>query len=261
MTRALTRRPALWVELGVVVSWIALAVASSAAQGSEGAGSGDFWSQGPLWVCQLGMGGMAGHGGGSVAGGGAPDVGGLLAAAPMWALMAGAMMVPPALPSVRHVAGNSLYWRRRRAAGEFLLAFLAVWTAFSVVVLGALSGWSATGTRWAPAVALAAAAAWQLTPFKERALRACHRLYPLPPRGWRATVGAARFGWREGLACLASCWAMMLAVAVAGPGSLPWMGAMTGVVAVEKLADKPVRTARWVAALLAAGAAGLLLFP
>lgn len=260
MTGALRRRPALWVELGAVVSWIALAIASTAAHGSGGGGSGSLWSRGPLWVCELGMGRMAAHGGGTGAGSYAGDVGGLVTAAPMWALMAGAMMVPPAMPSVRHVAANSLYWRRRRAAGEFLVAFLAVWVAFSVLALGALSRWSAVGSKWAPAVAFAVAAVWQLTPFKERALRACHRLHPLPPRGWRATLGTTRFGWREGFACLASCWAMMLAVALVGPGSLLWMAGMTGVVAAEKLADKPVRTARYVAALLAAAAVAVALF-
>ena len=103
------------------------------------------------------------------------------------------------------------------------------------------------------------AALWQLTPLKERALRACHRPSPLPPRGWRATLGAARFGWRDGAACVASCWAMMVAASLAGPGSLFWMGGVTAVIVVEKLNTRPVRTSRGVAALLAAAACGVML--
>jgi predicted metal-binding membrane protein len=258
--RAVSRRPTLWVEAGAVLSWIALALATATAHGSEGGGAGLFWGQGPLWICKTGLNGMTAHagGGGGHSGGGLTSAS-LLAAAPMWALMTTAMMVPSTLPTVRHVALNSLWWRRRRATVEFLVGFLAVWIAFGVLVLGPLANSKLTASGWVLGAALGMAAAWQLTPLKQRALRACHRPRPLRARGWRASLGTARFGGRDGAACVLSCWAMMLPAGLAGPTALLWMGGVTAVVAAEKLAEKPRRASRRVAALLAAAAAGVFL--
>lgn len=258
MAAALRRfgdRPTLWAELTVLAAWAVLALGPGLARGAGGEGAG--WAGGPLWLCRLGVGGVAhgsGHAGPAATAGLGP--GALLAGAPMWALMTVAMMVPAATPAVHHVAGKSLYWRRRRAVLEFLVVFVAVWALFSAVVLGALAGWKPFASPYAPVAALALAAIWQLTPPKRAAQRACHRSRPLPPRGWRASAGVADFALRNGGACLASCWAMMLAAAAAGPGSLLWMGGLAGVMTAEKLAVTPRRAARRVAALLAAAAVG-----
>jgi predicted metal-binding membrane protein len=254
--RAVPRRPTFWVEIGVASAWVLLAVTSSLAQGSES--SGALWSDEALWICTIGPAeaasqGATGHDAARV------ETGALLATAPAWGLMAVAMMVPPALPAVRHVAVNSLYWRRRRATVEFLFGFLAIWVAFSVLVLGTLGSWEAARSEWALAAALALAAAWQLTPFKWRALRDCHRPSPLPPRGWRASLGAARFGWRNGAACLLSCWAMMVAVALVTSSMLIWMAVLTGLIYFEKLSLKPRAAARRTAVPLAAAAVGVTL--
>jgi predicted metal-binding membrane protein len=253
---AIRHRPTAWVEAVVVAAWVALAAGSVAAWGSGGSDGGSLWSDGPLWVCTTGLHGAAAAGSHLSAGASSPASASMLAAAPMWALMAGAMMVPSALPAVQHVAVHSLYWRRRRATGEFLLAFLAVWILFSVFALGALASWGPARSQAALPVALGLAALWQLTPFKWRALRACHRPSPLPPRGWRAALGSARFGLRNGAACLASCWAIMAAVALTGSPALLWMAAATGLVYAEKLNLKPRTAARRVAVLLAAAALG-----
>jgi predicted metal-binding membrane protein len=174
----------------------------------------------------------------------------------MWAMMSVAMMLPTALPAVRHVAVNSLYWRRRRAVVEFLAVFLGIWAIFGAVVLDTLTSQKPAGSAAVLAAALALAALWQLTPLKRRALLACHRPQALPPHGWRATAGVARFGLRNGGACLASCWAMMLAVAVVSSARLTWMAMLTGLIVVEKLNLKPGRTARRIGALLGAAAIG-----
>jgi len=205
------------------------------------------------------MGGTAGGSGHGASGSAGIDPGTLLAGAPMWALMAVAMMVPAATPAVQHVAGKSLYWRRRRAVLEFLAVFVGIWALFSALALGTLSYWGALDLPYALVAALALAALWQLTPLKREAMRACHRSRPLPPRGWRASAGVADFALHNGGACLASCWAMMLAATAAGPGRLLWMGAATGVMTAEKLAVTPERAARRVAALLAATAVGVAL--
>lgn len=254
--RAIGRRPTLWAEGAVAAAWAALLLGGGMAHGGGADAAG--WSGDPLWVCTLGV------AGGDAGGGGHPppaalEAASLLASVPMWGAMALAMMVPAALPAVRHVARNSLYWRRRRAAAEFLAVFVALWTAFGLLLLTPLTAWDAAQSQPALAGALAAAALWQLTPLKHRALLACHRSHPLPPRGWRASAGTANFALRNGAACVGSCWAMMAAASLAGPGRLLWMGAMTGVMAGEKLIDRPRWARRRVAALLAAAAAGVAL--
>jgi predicted metal-binding membrane protein len=255
------RRPTLWVELGVAAAWAVLVLGSGLAHGAAASGNGPAWAQGPLWICTTGMAGMSG-GGGTHVGTAAAAFGpaSLLAGAPMWALMAVAMMVPAATPALRHVGAKSLYWRRRRAVVEFLAVFVGVWAIFSALALGSLTSWGPLGSPWALAAALSLAALWQLTPPKRSAQRACHRSRPLPPRGWRASAGVADFALRNSGACIASCWAMMLAAAAAGPGRLLWMGAMTGAMTAEKMAIKPQRAARRVATVLALAAAGVLLF-
>jgi len=165
-----------------------------------------------------------------------------------------AMMLPASLPAVRHVAANSLRWRRRRAMATFVAVYVSIWIAFGVLLVAVSPLWSAIDGTVVLAVALALAAGWQLTVHKRRALWDCHRPSPLPPRGWRATVGVIRFGLFNGLACFRSCWAMMLAMGVASSMPIFWMIAITGIVTTEKLAQKPRHATRAAAALLAAGA-------
>jgi predicted metal-binding membrane protein len=254
--RSARRRPTLWVELMIAIAWLALLAGEAVPLSSSAAAPGSEWSTGPLWICATGLGKIGGAG---VHPGHFTQLGSssLVSGAPMWGLMALAMMVPTAMPAVHHVAGKSLYWRRRRAAAEFVGIFLALWIAFCLLALGPLAGLGPSGSPIAFAVALAAAAVWQLTPLKLRALRACHRSRPLPPHGWRASAGVARFALRNGTACLASCWAMMAAAAFAGAGRLISMGALAGLMTVEKLADKPRTACRRVAALLSTAAAGV----
>jgi predicted metal-binding membrane protein len=253
--RAIGRRPTLWVELAVASAWLALVLGEAVARG-YGDASGGSLASGPLWICTTGLGGI-GHDAAHSAGSAPIAAAAPLAGTPMWGLMALAMMVPTAMPAVQHASGKSLYWRRRRAAAEFLLPFLALWTSFGVLGLGPLASWGPSGSDFALPIALGAAALWQLTPLKLGALRACHRSRPLPPRGWRASRGVADFALHNGAACLASCWAMMATAAVSGPGRLLWMGALTGAMTVEKLSEKPLTASRRLAALLAAAALGV----
>jgi predicted metal-binding membrane protein len=247
------RRPTLWVEIGIAAAWIALILGSTMAQGSS---PSPTWAKGALWVCEIGA---HGSGGGHTGGSAGLDGGLILAGAPMWLLMATAMMVPASMPAVSHVGTKSLFWRRRRATVEFLAVFLALWIAVGAAVLEPLSAWGLVGSTYGLAAALALAALWQLTPLKRKAMLACHRSRPLPPRGWRASAGVVDFALHNGSACVASCWAMMLAASLAGPTSLLWMGGMTGVMTAEKVAEKPRAASRRVAALLGVAACGALL--
>jgi predicted metal-binding membrane protein len=169
---------------------------------------------------------------------------------PSWVLMTVAMMGPAALIAIRHTGLNSLRWRRRRAIAEFSAAYLTVWIAF-----GLLAQVASTFVPGVPgpamlATVLAAAAAWQLSPFKRRFLRGCHRSFPLPPRGWRAEKGALRFGLRNGLYCFGTCWCLMLVMVAAPGGQLLWTAGLTGIITAERLLPRPRNTTRVAAAML-----------
>ncbi|MFD6227660.1 DUF2182 domain-containing protein [Streptomyces sp. NPDC060232] len=181
----------------------------------------------------------------------------------MWALMCVAMMLPAALPALAHVGENSLRRRRQRAMAGFAAVYLAVWTGYGALLLALAPLWSRLPGDAPLAGALALASGWQLTARKRRALRDCHRSSPLPLSGLRALAGTGRFGLRHGGACLRSCWALMLVMAVAGggPGMLGWMAALTGIVVAERFARTPTRAADLAAAALAAAALAVVLTP
>jgi predicted metal-binding membrane protein len=159
----------------------------------------------------------------------------VLTALPLWTVMCVAMMVPASLPAVRHVGTNSLRWRRQRAIVEFLVGYLGVWVAFGVVALSALALVGRLPSDMVLAAALGAAAGWQLLPYQRRFLRACHRTVPLPPRGWPAAAGCARFGYHYGRACLGVCGPLMLVMTVVLHQGVLWMAVLTTISAALKL--------------------------
>jgi predicted metal-binding membrane protein len=181
--------------------------------------------------------------------------GSVAAQVPGWALMTLAMMLPVALPALRHVALNSIRRRRARAMAAFTVAYLAVWIAFGLVAIAGFRVVALTvmlGPRVLLVLALYFATAWQLTRTKRRAILACKRTVPLPPRGPRADVACARFGVVQALRCVRSCWAMMLVMVVAGHHSLIWMVALAPLVWFEELTAKGRERLRHVAAALGA---------
>lgn len=185
----------------------------------------------------------------------AEPAGGWLAAQGSWLLMAPAMMLPSALPPARHVALNSRWRRRQRGSAVFVATYLAVWLLFGLVVIS-VAGWAhvPTGASWPLALALVVAAGWELTAVKRRCLRACHRTVPLPPDGWKADAACARFGLRYGWSCLGACWALMLAMAIAGHASLLLMVVLTAIVVAEEGLVKGTRLRRAAALMLVAAA-------
>jgi predicted metal-binding membrane protein len=186
-----------------------------------------------------------------------PMTGSLFASLSGWTLMVVGMMGPAALAGIRHTAVNSLSWRRRRAMAEFSIGYLLIWIAFGAAGLTATAA-IPIGSRWmATGVLLGAAALWQLTPFKRRWLRDCHRSVTLPPSGWRAEAGAIRFGLRNGVACLGSCWCLMLVMTVVPSASLFWTASLTAVVTAEKLLERPRHATRFAAVAMGVGAAAI----
>jgi predicted metal-binding membrane protein len=196
-------------------------------------------------------GGHAGHGTGSsiVAGPTTLASGELLE----WVVMVTAMMVPLVWPAIRHVGLNSLRWRRQRAIAVFLSVYVAVWTVFGAVVLGA-RGLLTVGAPAVPA-ALAVAALWQLTPLQRRFRRACHHTVALPPRGLRAVAGDVRFGLRQGVACIGVCWPLMVAMALAPGAIVLWMVLLSAAMACAKLLPRSYRLSGLLAACLGGAAA------
>ena len=114
----------------------------------------------------------------------------------MWVAMSVAMMIPTVLRPMMRAADGSV--ARRRAFG---VGFIAVWLIAGVptyVVMNAVewtSGWIAT--------AWVLAGAYQLTPVMQRNLTTC--------RSVRYADDPARYGARQGVRCVASCWPVMLA--------------------------------------------------
>ncbi len=254
--RVVPRRLGLWdrptapvfaVAGLVVAAWVVLTTGLAPVPMAMAAGGSHAASVGPLWICDL-AGGMSMTG---AAGGGGP-VAVALAGMPMWSLMALAMMLPAALPAASHVAVNSLRRRRGRAVSEFLAGYLALWLGFGAVVLLGLAVLSTDRAVILFAAALGVATAWEISPAKQWALRRCHRATPLPPSGWRASVGATRFGVFHGGACVASCWPLMLVMAVAPSARLAWCAGLAGVGVAEKLTLRPRRRARRLGLVLAA---------
>jgi predicted metal-binding membrane protein len=143
------------------------------------------------------------------------------------ALMIVAMMLPLAIPSIRHAAGSG--WRPHRGIAAFLAGYLAVWMIAMLVIAAAwelaaaLTGWTAAAVG-----AVAAAALGEVAPLRQRLVGRCHRAPPLAPDGWRADADCSRYGATSGVACVGMCWALM-AVCVAFAHSLPVMIALFAV--------------------------------
>ena len=90
--------------------------------------------------------------------------------------------------------------------------------AVAAVVLG-IGTWLAirvVGDAAAIAAFVAVAVLWQMTPTKRRAAARCHRTCAPPLDADQAVGVCGRFGLRLGLDCVASCWALMAAMAAAG---------------------------------------------
>jgi predicted metal-binding membrane protein len=235
LRQLLLRHPELGAAAVVVASWVTLLVlAVASSHGSSlAAGTG-------------GMGGMTMRSSATLRGAWTAAVTGV----PSWILMTVAMMGPAALGVLHYTGLNSLRWRRRRAMAEFSAGYIAVWAAFGVLALAAAAAIPGSSRTAALAAVLAAGAVWQLTTVKRRSLLACHRTVPLPPRGWRAGKAAFGFGLRNGLACVGSCWCLMLISAIAPGGQLLWTGALTTAITAERLARRPRRAIQATAAVL-----------
>jgi predicted metal-binding membrane protein len=190
----------------------------------------------------------------------------------VWVVMMAAMMFPSVAPTVamydRLRAGHRA--KGRGAAPEataiFVSGYLLVWTAagllaYGLVELGrqlgpAFLAWD-KGGRWLTGGVIVAAAAYQLTPWKQACLVKCRSPMMFLAERWRhGRSGALELGARHGAWCLGCCWALMAALFAVGVMSIAWMAVIAAVIAGEKLLPWPRATRRAVAvALLVLGLA------
>ena len=171
-----------------------------------------------------------------------------LAVFTMWTVMMAAMMLPSAAPMVLCFAALN----RRRNEGArtllFVAAYLALWAAFGGAA--AAAQWALQSIGWVSpmivstssvlsAALLLIAGVFQFSRLKHACLRACRSPLGFLMSDWRDGLwGAWRMGVRHGLYCLGCCWALMALLFVGGVMNLLWIGALAGLVAMEKLAPK-----------------------
>jgi predicted metal-binding membrane protein len=160
-------------------------------------------------------------------------------------IMMTAMMLPSAFPMVTVYRGLALADSSPREGNVrtvlFTLSYLLVWAIFAALVLlfvmglglmGGLSGWLVL----VPGGILIAAGAYQFTSWKRYCLEGCQSPISFFLTRWRTgRKGAVRLALSHSYFCLGCCWLLMLVVFVSGAMSLLWMGAITGLVLVEKV--------------------------
>lgn len=163
-----------------------------------------------------------------------------------WLVMSTAMMVPTTLSTIRHLALTSLWHRRQWTVALFLTGYLSVWTVFGIGAVAFVALLRRLTEVGAPAIlvaALAAAAAWQLTPWKSQSLRARHLLAPLPARGRKADRACLTTGIRHALWCVVGCWGVMLAMTLMIDMQLVLVATLTLLAVVENLLARGTRLA------------------
>lgn len=184
----------------------------------------------------------------------------------MWAVMMAAMMLPSALPMIIAFTRLAARGGEPARAAVFVAAYLLVWTVFSAVAT-ALQ-WVLQAVDWvdpmivstSPLLSgtlLVIAGVYQFTPLKKVCLMSCRTPVGFLLGAWRpGSAGAFRMGLRHGLFCAGCCWAVMALLFVGGVMNLPWIAALSIVVAIEKLAPGGERIAMVLGVVLIA--AGLM---
>ena len=165
----------------------------------------------------------------------------------MWCLMMIAMMVPSAAPMVLiHAAiGRKQEVDRPLAATAlFVLGYVTVWMAFSLVAtavqwglksLGVLTGMMEIASPMIAGVLLISAGLYQLTPLKGACLKHCQNPLTFILHHWRpGKAGAFRMGLEHGSYCLGCCLFLMALLFVGGIMNLIWIAAIALYVGIEK---------------------------
>lgn len=131
------------------------------------------------------------------------------------AIMSAAMMTPLVLEQANHVAVHSLWPRRYRAVGFYLVGYLTVWTLVAAVMMSAAAALVADVGAVPVLAATWTAAVLAVARARRRYLVAqCWATRPLALRGLRADLDVTRLGVDMARRCVAASWTLMLAVTV-----------------------------------------------
>jgi predicted metal-binding membrane protein len=184
----------------------------------------------------------------------------------MWIVMMTAMMLPSASPMILLFAtiarAKQAKGQRRGSTTVFVLGYLAVWSAFSLLAVllqftlekAALLSpmMEATSAAFAAAV-LIAAGVYQWTPLKQACLSRCRSPLDFVIHHWHeGQRGAFRMGVLHGAYCVGCCWLLMLVLFVGGVMNLAWVLALAALVLAEKL----VPAGHWIGRVAGAGLIG-----
>jgi hypothetical protein len=156
-----------------------------------------------------------------------------------WLWMVVAMMFPLLGDPLRTVHFRSFPNRRVIAAASFLLGYTLVWALAGVPVVW-LRAQAWTHHLQLAALAFAFGAGWVCTRFHRWGQRACHAKRALSAWGWRAQRDAAAYGVRVGMACVVTCWPLMLACTLTGHALVAMLGGLLAG-AIERIAFRPAR--------------------
>ncbi|MBV8431525.1 MAG: DUF2182 domain-containing protein, partial [Solirubrobacterales bacterium] len=193
-----------------------------------------------------------------------------------WVVMMAAMMFPSIGPMVLTYRNLQAGRRVERAAavqavGLFVLGYLALWAASGLLAYGALKagraadigwlGWH-RGGRWLVTGLLAAAALYEITPWKQACLTRCRSPLGFLLGRWQdGRTGALRMGVEHGAWCLGCCWLLMVVLFALGAMSITWMIVVTILIGAEKLLPRRIPGIALVSAVLAALAVGVAAAP
>lgn len=160
-----------------------------------------------------------------------------------WVTMMVAMMFPAAAPMVltfaKVQAGRQQRGQLFVPTWVFVGGYLAVWTGFGVLALGANIGLEAAGIMLMGGtlggVLLIGAGLYQLSPLKHACLSKCRTPLAFILGSWReGYAGAFRMGVEHGLYCLGCCWLLFFILFPLGLMNLAAMAAVTLLIFVEK---------------------------
>src|SRR5215210_8061392 len=168
----------------------------------------------------------------------------------MWAVMMVAMMTPSAAPMILMFAGVNRSRQKQQVpyvpTSVFLLGYLVIWAAFSVVATAAQWGLHAVSllspmmVSTSPilgGILLLLAGIYQWTPLKHACLSKCRSPLGFVLNEWReGRWGAFLMGLKHGSYCTGCCWSLMALLFAAGVMNLVWVAAIAGFVLLEKVA-------------------------
>ena len=161
----------------------------------------------------------------------------------MWLLMAVAMMLPTAAPTIDFYVRLSRRMEHGRAVRIvlFVAGYLAAWGGFAALAAAAQIAVRAVPVDLvAPALAAGAvlmlAGAYQLSALKQSCLDLCRNPMLFFMSRWRDSPGGTlRMGLDHGLVCLGCCWALMGLMFLGGTMNLVWMALLGLAMLAEKL--------------------------